>query len=140
MYWTETGALRGTGRLLLLCVKSCCSVRVGEAALYTFGYKALKPMRGAASSRVSGLRRKEKQNRAGAAMKQFHLVRLRDISGVSGTSHVAEGVVFSNGWCVLRWISGHPGLEFFQSIEDVEAVHGHRGKTKIWFLNGEGYK
>jgi hypothetical protein len=69
MYWTETGALRGTGRLLLLCVKSCCSVRVGEAALYTFGYKALKPMRGAASSRVSGLRRKEKQNRAGAAMK-----------------------------------------------------------------------
>jgi hypothetical protein len=50
--------------------------------------------------------------------------------------HVAEGVVFSNGWCVLRWMSEHPGLEFFESIEDVEAVHGHGGKTKIVFLQG----
>jgi hypothetical protein len=67
-------------------------------------------------------------------MKQFHLVRSEDISGVSGTGHVAEGVVFSNGWCVLRWVSEHPGLEFFRSTEDVEAVHGHGGKTKIVFL------
>ncbi len=36
-------------------------------------------------------------------MKQFHLVRTEDESGVSGTGYVAEGVIFSNGWCVLRW-------------------------------------
>jgi hypothetical protein len=77
---------------------------------------------------------------AGAAMKQFHLVRIEDVSGVSGTGHVAEGVVFSNGWCVLRWMSRHPGLEFFQNIEDVEAVHCHGGKTKIVFLQGERRK
>jgi hypothetical protein len=41
-------------------------------------------------------------------MRQFHLVRTEDISGVSGTGHIAEGVVFSNGWCVLRWVSEKP--------------------------------
>ena len=69
-------------------------------------------------------------------MKQFHLVRIEDESGVSGTGSVAEGIVFSNGWCVLRWLSEHPGLEFFQRMEDVEAVHGHGGKTKV-VLEGE---
>jgi hypothetical protein len=73
-------------------------------------------------------------------MKQCHLVRTEDISGVSGTGHVAEGVVFSNGWSVLRWVSEHPGLEFFRSTEDVEAVHGHGGKTKIVFLQEEPHK
>jgi len=29
-------------------------------------------------------------------MKQFHLVRTQEVSGVSGTGHIAEGVVFSN--------------------------------------------
>ncbi len=66
-------------------------------------------------------------------MKQFHLVRNEDESGVSGTGHVAEGTMFSNGWCVLRWLSEHPGLEFFLRIEDLEAVHGHGGKTKVVF-------
>jgi hypothetical protein len=66
-------------------------------------------------------------------MKQFHLARAQDISGVSGTGHIAEGVVFSNGWCVLRWMSGHPGLEYFQSIADLEAVHGLAGKLKSCF-------
>ena len=66
-------------------------------------------------------------------MNQFRLVRTEDESGVSGTGHVAEGVIFSNGWCVLRWRSKHPGLEIFPRIEDVMFVHGHGGKTKVVF-------
>ena len=63
----------------------------------------------------------------------FHLLRLDDESGVSGIGWVAEGAVFSNGWAVLVWPTGTPSLNFYESIEDVEAVHGHGGRTRIVF-------
>lgn len=63
----------------------------------------------------------------------FHLLRLDDESGVSGIGWVAEGAVFSNGWVVLVWPTGTPSLNFYESIDDVEAVHGHGGRTRIVF-------
>jgi hypothetical protein len=63
----------------------------------------------------------------------FHLLRLDDESGVSGIGWVAEGAVFSNGWVVLVWPTGTPSLNFYASIADVEAVHGHGGRTRIVF-------
>ena len=71
-------------------------------------------------------------------MKPFWLERVEDNSGVSGTGRVAEGVVFSNGWCALTWLTGYTSVTFYQSIEDVEAIHGHKGNTKI--LIGEKLK
>lgn len=64
-------------------------------------------------------------------MKLFHFYRREDETGVSGTGPVVEGVQFSNGWCVLRWISDKSSLGFYQSIQEVEAIHGHGGKTEI---------
>jgi hypothetical protein len=46
---------------------------------------------------------------------------------------VAEGAVFSNGWVVLIWPTGTPSLNFYESIDAVEAVHGHGGATRIVF-------
>jgi hypothetical protein len=63
----------------------------------------------------------------------FHLLRFEDESGVSGTGWVAEGAVFSNGWVVLIWPTGTPSLNFYESLEAVEAVHGHGGLTRIVF-------
>ncbi len=63
----------------------------------------------------------------------FHLLRLEDESGVSGTGWVAEGVVFSNGWVALTWLGETPSLNFYPSIEAVEAIHGHGGATRIVF-------
>jgi len=34
----------------------------------------------------------------------------------------------------------HLSLEHFQCIVDVEAVHGHGGRTRIMFLQGEPHK
>jgi hypothetical protein len=65
------------------------------------------------------------------AMKLFHFYRIQDQSGVSGTGPVVEGVQFSNGWCALRWISQRSSVAFYQSIEDVKAIHGHGGQTEI---------
>ncbi len=64
-------------------------------------------------------------------MKLFHFYRSEDQSGVSGTGLVAEGVQLTNGWCVLRWISRHSSLCFYQTLDQVRAIHSHGGKTEI---------
>lgn len=64
-------------------------------------------------------------------MTQFWLLRLEDESGVSGTGIVAEGVIFSGGWCALSWLTEYRSVGVYPSIEEIEAIHGHNGKTKI---------
>ncbi len=83
-------------------------------------------------SRAPGLGGRGALPRRGRAA-TFHLLRLDDESGVSGIGWVAEGAVFSNGWVVLVWPTGTPSLNFYECIEDVEAVHGHAGRTRIVF-------
>ena len=64
-------------------------------------------------------------------VRTFHLLRLEDESGVSGTGWVAEGAVFSNGWVALLWLTETPSLNFYPSIEAVQSVHGHGGLTRV---------
>ena len=66
-------------------------------------------------------------------MRTFHLQRNEDETGVSGTGIVAEGVEFSNGVCILCWLDELLSLKIYNSIEDVERIHGHKGKTNIIF-------
>jgi chaperonin GroES len=40
-------------------------------------------------------------------MKTFHLFRVVDETGISGTGKVAQGVVFEDGNCALRWLTAH---------------------------------
>jgi hypothetical protein len=63
--------------------------------------------------------------------KQFVLKRIEDESGVSGTGIVAEGIQFSNGKCVLAWMTELQSVAVYDSIEELEAIHGHDGKTLI---------
>jgi len=74
------------------------------------------------------------------SMRRFVLVRNHDVSGVSGTGVVAEGVVFSDGRVALRWmVNGIHSIVVHQSIEDVITVHGHGGKTVVeWIDGGDG--
>jgi hypothetical protein len=66
-------------------------------------------------------------------VRTFHLLRLEDESGVSGTGWVAEGAVFSNGWVALIWLTDTPSLNFYPSIQAVESIHGHGGLTRVVF-------
>lgn len=66
-------------------------------------------------------------------MRDFILYRVTDVSGLSGTGVVAEGVEFSDGVCVCRWTTDTPTTTMFNSIADVETIHGHDGATKIIF-------
>jgi hypothetical protein len=66
-------------------------------------------------------------------VRAFVLRRVADISGVSGTGDVAEGVEFSDGTVALRWLSDWPTSVVFhdRGVEAVEQVHGHGGATQI---------
>ena len=66
----------------------------------------------------------------------FVLTREEDLTGVSGTGVVAEGVEFTGGVVALRWLSDWPTSVVFhdKGIESVEAVHGHGGKTRMVWL------
>ena len=69
----------------------------------------------------------------------FVLDRIEDETGISGTGVVAEGIEFSNNKCVLSWLTEHKSIAIYESIEEVEAIHGHNGKTVIRFLHGIEY-
>ena len=67
-------------------------------------------------------------------LKRFLLRRDEDESGVSGTGIVAEGVQFACGWCALSWLTTYQSCGIYPSIEELERIHGHDGRTKVIFL------
>ena len=68
-------------------------------------------------------------------IRRFYFHRHHDQSGVSGTGDVAEGVIFSDGRCSLRFISPTGSTSNWDSIEHIKAVHGHGGSTEIVFID-----
>ena len=64
-------------------------------------------------------------------MRGFVLNRVEDETGISGIGIIAEGVQFSNGRCVLSWLTQLTSTAIYDSIEQLEAIHGHQGKTKV---------
>jgi hypothetical protein len=64
-------------------------------------------------------------------MRCFYIDRMVDVSGVSGTGCVAQGVVFSDGTTVVRWLGDMPTTTVHQSIESVEHIHLHGGASRI---------
>jgi len=64
-------------------------------------------------------------------MRTFELVRGVDVSGVSGTGAVAEGVEFSDGVVVLRWRGDNPSTVVWANLSAALKVHGHDGSTRV---------
>jgi len=68
--------------------------------------------------------------------RRFVLEREEDETGLSGTGTVAWGVVFPDGAAVTRWNAPIAQTCVWRSVDDIEYVHGHLGKTKIVYLDG----
>lgn len=66
-------------------------------------------------------------------IRTLHLERDEDVSGISGTGIVAYGVEFPDGSVVLRWDTKVRSTVFYDSIQDVETITGHGGRTRIVF-------
>jgi hypothetical protein len=71
-------------------------------------------------------------------MRRFQLLRAEDVSGVSGTGVVAEGVQFTCGVCVLVWLGPVSSVVVHESIANVRRIHGHDGKSVVVWLDPEG--
>ncbi len=71
------------------------------------------------------------------AFRRFVLRREIDVTGISGSGDVAEGVEFSNGVVALQWTSDFPTSVVFhqRGMESVAAVHGHGGATQVVWLD-----
>lgn len=85
----------------------------------------LRPRSGRRHLKVAGIERP----------RCFQLVRHVDVSGVSGTGVVAEGIEWSDGTVTLRWAGRYPTTTVWQhGIDAVIAVHGHDGASTIRWL------
>lgn len=68
-------------------------------------------------------------------VRRFKLIRQTDITGISGTGAVVEGVMFSDGTCAIRWLTKVSSVAFYKSIEDVITIHGHEGATNVEWID-----
>ncbi|WP_109507368.1 hypothetical protein [Nocardioides speluncae] len=76
-------------------------------------------------------------------MRRFQVVRDEDVTGISGTGVVAEGVEFSDGTVAMRWHGPiehpwgtvYPTTVLHPHAENVENLHGHNGATRIVWVD-----
>ena len=74
-------------------------------------------------------------------MRRFYLHRRSDITGISGTGKVAEGVEFSDGVVAVRWLPAgtarpdhvKPTTVIHDDVASVIGLHGHNGATELIF-------
>lgn len=89
-----------------------------------------------AAERAGDASRVNRQSATQREPRLFHLVRHADVSGVSGTGTVAEGVLWSDGAVSLRWRGQWPATSAWEGgLEAVLAVHGHSGATEVRWLD-----
>jgi hypothetical protein len=64
-------------------------------------------------------------DRAPHGMRRFLMERERDVSGVSGTGVVLEGVQFSTGVVVIHWLTPPPrgSISVFDSLGQFLSIH-----------------
>lgn len=74
-------------------------------------------------------------------MRLFHLERIEDVSGVSGTGLVAEGIQFTNGKCVISWLTRYSSVAIYEDVQTLVNIHDHGGKTRlVWRRDEEKIK
>lgn len=69
-------------------------------------------------------------------IRKFVLYRFVDVSGISGSGIVAIGTEFDGKKCVLNWVDSKQhvnSLVIYDSIHDLEKIHGHDGRTAVMF-------
>jgi hypothetical protein len=67
-------------------------------------------------------------------VRDFILIREKDITGKSGTGIVAEGVVFTDGFAIIKWLREPYALGIYETLEALISVHGHEGNTHVEFI------
>lgn len=61
------------------------------------------------------------------------MVRDEDVTGVSGTGAVAQGVEFDDGTTVIRWCGDDRSTVVWADMAAAIRIHGHDGRTRFEF-------
>ena len=64
-------------------------------------------------------------------VRRFALERDQDESGISGVGRIAVGAQFSDGQCVLKWLTHVNSLAVYPNIDALVRIHGHNGLTRL---------
>ncbi|MFI7068606.1 hypothetical protein ACIBL3_46995 [Kribbella sp. NPDC050124] len=73
-----------------------------------------------------------------ASPRRFVLRRTVDVTGVSGTGDIAEGVEWSDGTVALRWRGKWATTVVWDyGLDALLAVHGHNGSTVVRWLDDD---
>lgn len=64
-------------------------------------------------------------------MRRFKLQRLTDVTGISGTGIVAEGVLFTGGKIAVHWLTAVSTVVLYDNFAGLEAVTLHNGNTVV---------
>ena len=56
-------------------------------------------------------------------MRIFKVIRKQDESGISGTGHVIDGVVFDDGTTVIKWRSEFSSIAIYRSYLEFKHLH-----------------
>lgn len=70
-------------------------------------------------------------------MRRFIWYRDVDPSGISGTGPVADGIQFPDGSLAVHWRGKRPVTHVWNSLEDMEAIHGHGGDSYVVWIDPE---
>lgn len=68
-------------------------------------------------------------------MIRFQLHRDEDPTGLSGTGIVADGVLFDDQACVIKWRGELTAIAVWPHIDHAIRVHGHGGATRFVFID-----
>lgn len=64
--------------------------------------------------------------------RRFYLQRTEDVSGVSGTGRICDGVQFPDGHVAIHWTgSTWPTTTAHTCMQSVIDTHGHNGATRV---------
>jgi hypothetical protein len=69
--------------------------------------------------------------------RRFVFLRDEDETGISGAGLVVMGVLYPDGRCHYRWMTEHQTDQMADSLDKLEIIHGHNGRTRIVFLDDE---
>lgn len=67
--------------------------------------------------------------------RRFILWRYTDVSGVSGTGLVAEGVALPDGQCVMQWVTQTASIGLYRNFQELIDIHGHGKCTVIRWID-----
>jgi hypothetical protein len=73
-------------------------------------------------------------------MRRFNFIRSEDVSGVSGTGIVGEGVEFSSGRVIFTWLSHMGSITTYDNIKTFISIHGHEGRGQIEWIDDDSRK